>query len=356
MSGDANFEDIKNIYGMLEDDLSKELYLNRFNWLVTGDYQYVEQIVKKSHPTFPVWNRKEEREFLKKLPNNIKIIFYGAGSFAKRLIPYIHEKKENILFCDRNTLKQEEGFNGYKVISPDEMFDIDHKKIVICTTKYYQDTEAYLLNNKIAGTDIIDIRAFFICGTGDDYFYEDFLQYDEKEIFIDAGCCDLGTTVDFVKVCRGLKKVYAFEPDAINYDMCVKRIEKERENLPEIVMLPYGTWSKQTELHFAATANGCSHIGEGNAVIRTTAIDDIVDKNDRVTFIKMDVEGAELESLKGARKLIKRDCPKLAVCIYHRPEDMITLPLYIKSLVPEYKLYLRSYSNSDNEMVLYAVL
>ena len=91
-------------------------------------------------------------------------------------------------------------------------------------------------------------------------------------------------------------------------------------------------------------------------MIRTAAIDDIVDKNDRVTFIKMDVEGAELESLKGARKLIKRDCPKLAVCIYHRPEDMITLPLYIKSLVPEYKLYLRSYSNSDNEMVLYAVL
>ena len=70
----------------------------------------------------------------------------------------------------------------------------------------------------------------------------------------------------------------------------------------------------------------------------------------------MDVEGAELESLKGAKEVIKRDIPKLAICIYHKPEDVITLPLYIKELVPQYKFYLRSYSNADNEMVLYAVL
>ena len=69
----------------------------------------------------------------------------------------------------------------------------------------------------------------------------------------------------------------------------------------------------------------------------------------------MDVEGAELESLKGAQKVIKRDKPKLAVCIYHKPEDILTLPLFIKKLVPEYKFYLRSYSNADNEMVLYAI-
>ena len=54
--------------------------------------------------------------------------------------------------------------------------------------------------------------------------------------------------------------------------------------------------------------------------------------------------------------MIKRDRPKLAVCIYHKPEDIITLPMYIKELVPEYRLYLRSYSNAVNEMVLYAVL
>jgi len=150
------------------------------------------------------------------------------------------------------------------------------------------------------------------------------------------------------------KKLYAFEPDVDNFKKCLKRMETE--HLPEIVMLPYGTWSSNTELHFNATASACSNIcGESGTLIKTAAIDDIVADGDKITFIKMDVEGAELESLKGAQKIIKRDKPKLAICIYHKPEDMVTLPLYIRSLVPEYKFYLRSYSNGENEVVLYAI-
>lgn len=350
-------KNIRDIYEMFEDDWSKELYIARMNWLMTGEFYYVEQIVKKSHPDFPVWNRQEEKDFLKGLPKDKDIYFYGAGSFARRLIPYLDKNAGNIIFCDRDPNKQNQGFYGFNVIAPEEMFHADNdKKVVICTTKYYQETEEYLLKNGISKKDIIDIRAFFICGTGDDYFYEDFLYYTEDEIFIDAGCCDLATTVDFANLCRGLKKVYAFEPDSVNYRNCTKRIAEEKENLPEVVMLHYGTWSERTELQFYSTADGCSHIGNGNTVIRVAAIDEIVENSDKITFIKMDVEGAELESLKGAQKIIKRDKPRLAICIYHKPEDMVTLPAYVKSLVPEYRLYLRSYSNADNEMVLYAVL
>lgn len=85
-------------------------------------------------------------------------------------------------------------------------------------------------------------------------------------------------------------------------------------------------------------------------------IDEAIHPGDKVTFIKMDVEGSELESLKGAKNTILRDKPKLAICIYHKPEDMVTIPLYIKELVPEYKLYVRHHSNSWAETVLYAVL
>lgn len=356
MNESALLKSIRNIYEALEDKMSKELYINRLNWLITGDYHYVEQIVKKSHPDVPVWNCQDEREFLKKLPDDTKIIFYGAGNFAKRLLPYLDDKKETIVFCDQDIQKQNTGFYGFQVISPEKMFGMDKKKIVICTTKYYRDTEENLIHHGVAREDIIDIREYFICGTGDDYFYEDFLQYKEEEIFVDAGCCDLGTTVDFTRICAGLKKVYAFEPDEQNYKDCVQRVEEQKDTLPEIVMLPYGTWSEKTELRFEATADGCSHIGEGDTVIQTTAIDEIVENTDTVTFIKMDVEGAELASLKGAERVIRKDRPKLAICIYHKPEDMLTLPLYIKSLVPEYRLYLRSYSNSYNEMVLYAIL
>lgn len=76
----------------------------------------------------------------------------------------------------------------------------------------------------------------------------------------------------------------------------------------------------------------------------------------KVTFIKMDVEGAELEALKGAEATIKRDKPRCAICVYHKPEDIDTITEYLHKLVPEYKFYMRHYSLCDYETVLYAVL
>ena len=82
-------------------------------------------------------------------------------------------------------------------------------------------------------------------------------------------------------------------------------------------------------MQFDSRGDARSCISEtGENSIRAINIDDVIDENERVTFIKMDVEGSELESLKGAKKTILRDKPKLAICIYHKPEDMIELPLF----------------------------
>lgn len=74
-----------------------------------------------------------------------------------------------------------------------------------------------------------------------------------------------------------------------------------------------------------------------------------------MSFIKMDIEGADLEALKGCQNTIRRYHPKLAISVYHKPEDIIEIPCYIKELVPEYRLYLRHYGNGDTETVLYAL-
>ncbi|MDR1086700.1 MAG: FkbM family methyltransferase [Endomicrobium sp.] len=69
----------------------------------------------------------------------------------------------------------------------------------------------------------------------------------------------------------------------------------------------------------------------------------------------MDIEGAELDALVGAKDTIRKYKPRLAICIYHKPSDIIDIPLYILSLVPEYKLYIRHYSTYKWETVLYCV-
>lgn len=69
----------------------------------------------------------------------------------------------------------------------------------------------------------------------------------------------------------------------------------------------------------------------------------------------MDIEGAEINALKGAEKTIKGYKPKLAICVYHKKEDIWEIPKLILSYVPEYKLYLRHYSPFKDETVLYCV-
>lgn len=75
----------------------------------------------------------------------------------------------------------------------------------------------------------------------------------------------------------------------------------------------------------------------------------------KVTFIKMDIKGAELVALQGAGNIIQTQKPKLAICIYHKEEDLTEIPMYIKELVPEYQLYIRHYSNNAFETALYAI-
>jgi hypothetical protein len=82
-------------------------------------------------------------------------------------------------------------------------------------------------------------------------------------------------------------------------------------------------------------------------------LDSIID--DKITFIKMDIEGAEYNAILGAHNTITKYRPKLAISIYHKPEDIWEIPSLILKMNPEYKLYLGHYSIAAAETVLYAI-
>ena len=100
--------------------------------------------------------------------------------------------------------------------------------------------------------------------------------------------------------------------------------------------------------------------GTSSAISESGDVSVEVDSIDRVsvepvTFIKMDVEGAEYQGILGARNMIAKYKPKLAICVYHKPEDIWELPQLIHEIRSDYVFYLRHYSFGDVETVLYAV-
>lgn len=146
-------------------------------------------------------------------------------------------------------------------------------------------------------------------------------------------------------------KIFAFEPADDMAEYIKDRIEVE--NIEEIKVYKKALWNKEEKLSFLE-ANSASQITEsGTLVIEGIELNRIVG-DEKVTFLKLDVEGSELKALEGARNVIKRDKPRIAVCIYHKPEDIIVIPEYLLELVPEYKFYIRHYCSTPAETVLYA--
>jgi hypothetical protein len=112
--------------------------------------------------------------------------------------------------------------------------------------------------------------------------------------------------------------------------------------------------SHEHKMLFATTGTAGSSLGAGADQVRVRPLDDILNGH-TPTFIKLDVEGAEKDALLGARRTIEQHAPVLAVCLYHRPSDLWELPLLLRSMNPQYSLYLRRYSDECWETVCYAV-
>lgn len=178
------------------------------------------------------------------------------------------------------------------------------------------------------------------------------------ECFVDCGAYIGDTTEELLRRTPDFKgTIYQFEVDPIVYKKLYRNMEKYKGNI-DIISFPYGVSDKQIGIQIKN--------GEGNSRIlqlqdkkeelksRVVRLDDIL-AGKQITFIKMDIEGSEWEALHGTEDIIKSQSPKLAICLYHRPEDLFRIPIYLKELVPSYKIYVRHYSCLLWDTVCYAV-
>lgn len=160
------------------------------------------------------------------------------------------------------------------------------------------------------------------------------------DVFIDCGSCDGNTAARFAKMgC----KVYSFELDKVNYELG-RKLAKEYKFILENLAL--GAYKHEITYRRVQGNNGISRQDfEGSEKALCTSLDFYVrEKNlPRVDFIKMDVEGAELDVLKGAANTIARYKPILALSVYHKWDDFWTLMNFVKSIRPDYEFAMRQF-------------
>ncbi|MGI5870069.1 MAG: FkbM family methyltransferase [Kiritimatiellia bacterium] len=184
------------------------------------------------------------------------------------------------------------------------------------------------------------------------YFPRDVVRLSDHEVFVDCGAFTGDTVERFVAAAGGCHAgIVCFEPDPENFN----RLSRNPA-AADAVLVKAGVWSEAATLRFSSGKGAGSKVsdGVGHASLEVKAIDE-VPECEGATFIKMDVEGAELHALRGAARTIAKNRPVLAVSIYHSDEDMLAIPEYLMGTLERYVFHVRHHSLNWQDTVMYAV-
>ncbi len=192
----------------------------------------------------------------------------------------------------------------------------------------------------------------------DQYFPDDLYKLKKNEVFVDCGAFDGDTLQSLLEVhLRSFEgEIIALEPDPSNLEKLHHYVGQLHEDLRNRVrILPFAVGAHRQVVHFSATGTAAAVVSQsGSLRIDCVPLDDILMES-APTFIKMDIEGAELDALAGAINVIKKHTPIIAVSVYHQPDHLWKIPQFISSLSSEYRFFLRPHNEEGWDLVCYAV-
>lgn len=190
------------------------------------------------------------------------------------------------------------------------------------------------------------------------YFPDDIFDLKADENFVDCGAFDGITIRHFLEHRPDFRgRIMAFEPDPENHEKLSYYVSQlDPVMAGRISVFPYALGAKQAMVHFDASGTmGSSVSNNGELEVECVTLNESLKSQQfEPSYIKMDIEGSELDALRGATQLISRP-PILAVCLYHRYDDLWRIPLFIKSLSDRYCFFLRPHEIEGWQLVCYAV-
>jgi len=180
----------------------------------------------------------------------------------------------------------------------------------------------------------------------------------EGDIVVDGGGCMGDTALYAACQAKEAGHVFCFEFDSDNLVWLKRNLDLNPGMESRIKVMPYALWDHSGEAVMVDGEGPSARImaGTGGRSVQSMAIDDLVTKGmaDRIDFIKLDIEGAELRALHGAEMVLRQYRPRLAISVYHRENDMWEIPLWINSLGLGYRFYLDHFTTHLEETVLFA--
>lgn len=267
---------------------------------------------------------------------------------------------------------------GFYKLSPDSFLPVIRESNILSSSEFiFSELERlieiekklYDSKSKVVFFNLLLSRLFlcpkFLLDTSEDpeNQYFDCIDFEQEKnlVLIDGGAFDGQTSLDMIIKFRDVREIYIFEPNKNNFYKTVKKLDKvnglklnffSKGLSNETKKVSFLNQGSASSIHYSKDDlhNKNSNLDE----IDTIRIDDLGLK--RIDFIKLDIEGEELNAIKGAENTILKHKPKLAICIYHKLSDYITLVEYISSMNLDYKFHIRHYNKAmPYETVLYCV-
>jgi FkbM family methyltransferase len=255
---------------------------------------------------------------------NIANCFIFITIFRNAILRIIHKQLANLSIPAISLWKYVTLVNRNKLYSVMQILTDVHSK----------NTYVEIIKTRIAGTEYQDKIT-----SRDKYFvFPPFGGAYHNEIFIDAGAF-VGDTLElFLFNKEGIfNKYYCFEPSFQYYSALLNRVKRLKIE-----------WALPEDKIFCINAG----VGYQKNNPSCIALDSFFN-NEQITFIKADIEGAEIDMLSGAQYSIINNKPKIAIAIYHRCTDLYEIPLLLNKFVPEYKFFIRHHSFTLEDTVLY---
>ncbi|MFK5857309.1 MAG: FkbM family methyltransferase [Bacteroidota bacterium] len=285
--------------------------------------------------------------------NSLSSIFIAARHDVKNVELLMQNKCSNLL-----------SFDGYYVIR-------NYQRLCSIRDDFLSDNKSIETFNAILIAMLTSsLKSCRAVMEKDMYFHLPEFSGTFDDIFVDAGAF-VGDTVErFIWENLGtFKHIYAFEPGVKQFTALQKRMDRLAEEwafeLSNVSLEQAGLASESGEmncmyvndhpLRHALGSDEQVKNQENKQSCSVYSLDSYL-KGKPVTFIKVDIEGMEMDFLYGAKNTICKFKPKMALCAYHYPSDLYEIAEYVHSLVPEYKFSLRQHAPIFGDFVLYCYI